>query len=63
MFSPEPLDAASPLWSHPKVTVTPHNSAVTKAEDVVAAFTKNLELYVGGGAAAVENQFRWDEGY
>ena len=63
VFSPEPLDAASPLWSHPKVTVTPHNSAVTKAEDVVAAFAKNLELYVGGGAAAVENQFRWDEGY
>ena len=24
VFSAEPLDSASPLWTHPKVTVTPH---------------------------------------
>ena len=37
--------------------------ALASASDVVAAFAKNLELYVGGGAAAVENKFRWEEGY
>jgi glyoxylate/hydroxypyruvate reductase A len=26
VFPQEPLPAASPLWSHPKVTVTPHNA-------------------------------------
>ena len=34
--------SGSPLWSHPKVTVTPHNSAVTKAR--TSLFAKNLEL-------------------
>ena len=63
VFAPEPLDAASPLWSHPKVTVTPHNAAVTKAEDVVAAFSENLQRYRYGGAGAVANKFRWADGY
>jgi glyoxylate/hydroxypyruvate reductase A len=24
VFAQEPLDALSPLWNHPKVTITPH---------------------------------------
>lgn len=27
VFEPEPLPADSPFWTHPKVTVTPHNAA------------------------------------
>jgi glyoxylate/hydroxypyruvate reductase len=27
VFKPEPLPISSPLWSHPKVTITPHNAA------------------------------------
>jgi glyoxylate/hydroxypyruvate reductase len=27
VFTPEPLPTSSPLWSHPRVTITPHNAA------------------------------------
>ncbi|HJZ30951.1 MAG TPA: glyoxylate/hydroxypyruvate reductase A [Hyphomicrobiaceae bacterium] len=27
VFQAEPLDAASPLWSHPRIVITPHNAA------------------------------------
>jgi hypothetical protein len=36
---------------------------VTKAEDVVAAFSENLQRYRYGGAGAVANKFRWADGY
>ncbi|MBI0535420.1 glyoxylate/hydroxypyruvate reductase A [Roseomonas sp. KE2513] len=32
VFDPEPLPAESPLWSHPKVTVTPHVASVARRE-------------------------------
>ena len=41
----EPLPTASPLWLHPKVTVTPHNAAVTQPEDVARAFAANLARF------------------
>lgn len=63
VFHPEPLAETSPLWTHPKVTVTAHNSAVTQPQDVVTAFTENLERYEAGGAKALRNVFNWDSGY
>ena len=50
VFETEPLPTASPLWAHPKVAVTPHNSAIASAlsrrqEDL---FVENLSRFVGG---------------
>ncbi len=35
VFSAEPLAADSVLWSHPKITVTPHISAMTLTDDAM----------------------------
>ena len=48
VFMTEPLPASSPLWSHPKVTITPHVAAVTKPADVAACFGENLKRYAAG---------------
>jgi glyoxylate/hydroxypyruvate reductase A len=36
VFREEPLPPAHPFWHHPRITLTPHTSAVTLVEDSVA---------------------------
>eukprot|EP00754_Rhynchopus_humris_P043305 Rhum_TRINITY_DN3132_c0_g1::Rhum_TRINITY_DN3132_c0_g1_i1::g.9739::m.9739 len=66
----EPLPAASPLWQHPAVTVTPHIAALTTPRDIAELFVANLERYVAcraEGAACVRDKLQYvvdmDAGY
>jgi glyoxylate/hydroxypyruvate reductase A len=44
VFAQEPLPSESPMWAHPKVTLTPHNagdlSPAALVGDVVAQFDR-----------------------
>ena len=48
VFPTEPLPAASPLWLNPKVTITPHNSAASVPEEVVAYIVRQIERFEAG---------------
>lgn len=48
VFEEEPLPIKSALWKREDVTVTPHNSAISYADAVVACFRENVGRFVGG---------------
>jgi glyoxylate/hydroxypyruvate reductase len=43
VFAQEPLPENNPLWSHPRVQITPHISAVTTAKEGAACFLETLK--------------------
>ncbi|WP_053363209.1 D-2-hydroxyacid dehydrogenase [Bacillus sp. FJAT-27251] len=43
VFAKEPLPAENKLWKHPNVSITPHISAVTTAEEGVECFIETLK--------------------
>lgn len=51
VFAVEPLPQDSALWSHPKVLVSPHTSALSSAENRLIAerFCSNLRTFLDGG--------------
>ncbi len=48
VFQSEPLPQDSPLWSHPKVTVTPHNAAVSEPNAVVGLIASQIRRHLAG---------------
>ncbi|MGS2723398.1 D-2-hydroxyacid dehydrogenase [Porticoccus sp. GXU_MW_L64] len=48
VFQSEPLSRQSPLWELDNVFITPHNAAVTFAEDIVELFCDNYRRFQAG---------------
>ena len=48
MFATEPLPATSPLWTHPKVTITPHNAAMADPRALAANILRQIERFEAG---------------
>jgi glyoxylate/hydroxypyruvate reductase len=48
VFREEPLPPNHPFWSHPRITVVPHISALTHPETAAAALVANLRRAIAG---------------
>jgi phosphoglycerate dehydrogenase-like enzyme len=42
VFATEPLPATDPIWTHPRVSVTPHNAAQPSVDAAVDQFIENI---------------------
>jgi glyoxylate/hydroxypyruvate reductase A len=45
VFSTEPLPVLSPLWTHPKVTITPHNAAASTPKAIAANIMRQIDRF------------------
>jgi glyoxylate/hydroxypyruvate reductase A len=43
VFDAEPLPAASELWTHPGITITPHSAALTEPRTAIPKIVENIE--------------------
>lgn len=61
VFVPEPLPPDNPLWSHPRVTVTPHCAADSDPETICAYVAANIARHQRG--EKLENLVDRSRGY
>ncbi len=50
VFAEEPLPASHPFWDHPRITITPHEAAVTPPETAAATIAENIRKMERGAA-------------
>jgi glyoxylate/hydroxypyruvate reductase A len=48
VFETEPLPQDSPLWTHPRVTVTPHNAAVSEPDATARYIVDQIRRFEAG---------------
>jgi glyoxylate/hydroxypyruvate reductase len=48
VFPTEPLPITSPLWMHPKVTITPHNAAQSSPRAIVSNILRQIDRFEAG---------------
>jgi len=61
VFEREPLDPASPLWSHPRVVITPHNASDSDAASLTENVLQQIERFEREGR--LENAVDPERGY
>ncbi len=61
VFDTEPLSQQSPLWSHPKVIVTPHMASAATDASIACQIVSNVQRVRSG--QAIENTVTREQGY